>query len=153
MVAIHSDSFEISKELKALVRLCESSGARFHPDLAIQYQEGGLSVTCKTSGDERLASLSKESLIPVESRHFSLEKERFILNQNADTGWSALQEDIAHVMFSIFNLSEKIRQIRQRSYWLSMVGKTELCTHLSSAKGFDLSDKRFLDCSKSKPEQ
>ncbi len=153
MVSIQSDSFEVGKSLKEQVRLSENAGAEFNPDLIIRYEQGNLSVGCKATDKARLAWLSKDCLIPVESQYFSLENECIVLNENADTGWSSQQQDIAHVMFSIFNQCEKINQAKQNSFWLSMMGRDELRIHICAARGFNTSDRRFLDISKTEVEQ
>ncbi len=98
MVDIQSDSLEIGRALKELVRLCEKSGAQFHPDLTIQYHDSDLSAVCQKPNNEHLAALSEENLIPVSSQNFTLDNDCFVLKENADTGWSAIQNDIAHIM-------------------------------------------------------
>lgn len=153
MAIIQSDSLEMSKALKLLVLLCEKSGAQFHPDLTIQYQNFDLSIICKNPNVGRLMLLTEENLLPVNSEHFTLENDHIILKPTADTGWSGLQNDIAHIIFSIFNHSEKIKQIRRNSFWLTMQRKNELCNHILAAKQYDMSDKRFLDVSQNQSQQ
>lgn len=153
MAHIASDSVEVSQNLEELINLCEKSGARFHPDLTIQYQNSDFSIICTKPIKGRLANLTQAGLIPVDSKHFTLEDERLALKENADTGWSSLQEDIAHTMLSIFNHGQKIKQFRKRSFWLTVPEDSELRSHISVAKRFQPSDNRFLDRNKSQYEQ
>jgi len=153
VVKIESDSIAMSQALRSLVALCEKSGAKFHPALTIQYHNGDLRVTCKIPVNGQFALLNKSSLISVKSEYFYLNNNKLLLKENAETGWSGLQHDIAEVMFSIFNDCNKIKQTKNTSFWLTKDEHKELCAHISFARNIELDDKRFLNKSKSQDEQ
>jgi hypothetical protein len=149
LTSIHSDSFSVEQDLKELVRLCERSGSHFHPDLIIQNQDKELSLASEKPHDDVLAALSPSCLLPVAISNFSLEKNQIILNEETDTGWDALQSDIAEIIFSIYKQTDKVNQYKKSAYWLSLVNDPELRVHIANARPFGSNDSRFLDRSKS----
>lgn len=148
---IDSDNPQIAAILIKLTDLLLKLGAFFHPNLRISYEDDNFSCHCPESLEgEYLIKLPANCLIRVEDYQISLndmQLQATPVNQKL----SADQKELMHLTIQLFNVSNKIRFIRENSIILKLGVDNEIYKHLNdfqSEKGFVKSSKKLYQANK-----
>lgn len=114
MVKIISDDPVLQLHIKAHVDLLISSGGWVHEDVAIKYQAGEISVHSAptVNAGDRIIVVPEQALVPVSHAELALVGDEIVFDPGR-SNLSIQQARLLDIQCEIFNLSGKVRNLRQ----------------------------------------